>query len=75
MDFFFHSHRKPKNRRKIGRNFRFFFLGFIQIKKVLEAMEITSDTTKIRITVFQLESEAKYDGNGQGPLETLEEAL
>ena len=32
---------------------------FIQIKKVLEAMEITSDTTRIRLVVFQLESEAK----------------
>ena len=32
---------------------------FMQIKKVLEAMEITSDTTKIRLAVFQLESEAK----------------
>ena len=35
---------------------------FIQIKKVLEAMEITSDTTRIRIAAFQLESEAKYGG-------------
>ena len=25
---------------------------FIQIKKVLEAMEITSDTTRIRLAVF-----------------------
>ena len=32
---------------------------FIQIEKVLEAMEITSDTTRIRLAVFQLESEAK----------------
>ena len=48
---------------------------FIQIKKVLEAMEITYDTTRIRIAAFQLESEAKYGGNGQGPLETLEEPL
>ena len=31
---------------------------FIQIEKVLEAMEITSDTTKIGLAVFQLESEA-----------------
>ena len=30
---------------------------FIQIEKVLEAMEITSDTTRIRLAVFQLESE------------------
>ena len=32
---------------------------FIQIEKVLEVMEITSDTTRIRLVVFQLESEAK----------------
>ena len=32
---------------------------FIQIKKVLEAIEITSDTTRIRLAVFQLESEAQ----------------
>ena len=32
---------------------------FIQIKKVLEVMEITSDTTRIRIAAFQLEGEAQ----------------
>ena len=32
---------------------------FIQIEKVLEAMEITSDITRIRLAVFQLESEAQ----------------
>ena len=32
---------------------------FIQIEKALEVMEITSDTTKIRLAVFQLESEAQ----------------
>ena len=32
---------------------------FMQIEKVLEAMEITSDTTRIRLAVFQLESEAQ----------------
>ena len=32
---------------------------FIQIEKVLKAMEITSDTTRIRLVVFQLESEAQ----------------
>ena len=31
---------------------------FMQIKKVLEAMEITSDTTRIRLDAFQLEGEA-----------------
>ena len=32
---------------------------FIQIEEVLEVTEITFDTTRIRLTVFQLESEAK----------------
>ena len=32
---------------------------FMQIEKVLEAMEITSDTTKIRLAAFQLENEAQ----------------
>ena len=32
---------------------------FMQIEKVLEAMEITSDATKIRLAAFQLEGEAK----------------
>ena len=32
---------------------------FIQIEKVLEAMEITSDATRIRLAMFQLESEAQ----------------
>ena len=32
---------------------------FIQIEKVLEAMEISSNTTRIRLAVFQLESEAQ----------------
>ena len=45
---------------------------FIQIEKVLEVMEITSNTTRIRIAMFQLESEALFR---QGPLETLEEPL
>ena len=31
---------------------------FMQIEKVLEAMEITSDTTRIRLAAFQLEGEA-----------------
>ena len=37
---------------------------FIQIEKVLEAMEITSDATRIRLAAFQLESEAKDGRNG-----------
>ena len=32
---------------------------FTQIEKVLEAKENTSDTTRIRLAVFQLESEAQ----------------
>ena len=32
---------------------------FIQIEKVLEVMEITFDTTRIKLAVFQLESEAQ----------------
>ena len=32
---------------------------FVQIEKVLEAMEITSDATRIRLAAFQLEGEAQ----------------
>ena len=32
---------------------------FIQVEKVLEAMEITFDATKIRLAAFQLEGEAQ----------------
>ena len=32
---------------------------FMQIKNVLEAMEITSDTTRIRLAASQLEGEAR----------------
>ena len=32
---------------------------FMQVEKVLEAMEITSDTTRIRLASFQLEGEAQ----------------
>ena len=31
----------------------------MQVEKVLEAMEITSDTIKIRLVAFQLEGEAQ----------------
>ena len=49
---------------------------FMQIERVLEAMEITSYATRIRLASFQLEDEAYiYGENGQGPLETLEEPL
>ena len=43
---------------------------FMQIEKVLEAMEITSDATRIRLAAFQLEVRPRYGGYGQGPLET-----
>ena len=32
---------------------------FMQIENVLEAMEITSDTTRVRLAAFQLEGEAR----------------
>ena len=32
---------------------------FMQVEKVLEAMEIASDTTRIRLDAFQLEGEAQ----------------
>ena len=32
---------------------------FMQVEKVLKAMEIASDTIKIRLAAFQLEGEAK----------------
>ena len=32
---------------------------FMQVEKVLEAMEITSDTTNIRLATFQLEGKAQ----------------
>ena len=32
---------------------------FVQLEKVLEAMEITSDATRIRLAAFQLENEAQ----------------
>ena len=34
---------------------------FMQVEKVLEAMEITSDTTRIRLAAFQLEGESWSD--------------
>ena len=35
---------------------------------MLEVMEITSDTTRIRLVAFQLEVRPKYGGTGQRPL-------
>ena len=31
---------------------------FMQVEKILEAMEITSDTTRIRLAAFQIEGDA-----------------
>ena len=46
---------------------------FIQIEKVLEAMEITSDTPGLDWLCSSSRVRPKYGGNGQGPLKTLEE--
>ena len=45
---------------------------FMQVKKVLEAMEITSNTTKIRLAVFQLEGEAQVWWNWEKTSRDLE---
>ena len=63
------SQRDPSNLQRFRAHHPLTFTGgggpmmadhwFIQIEKVLEAMEITSDITRIRLAVFQLESEAQ----------------
>ena len=45
---------------------------FMQVEKILEAMEITSDTTKIRLAAFQLEGEAQVWWNWAKPSRDLE---
>ena len=40
---------------------------FRQVDKILEAMEITFDATRIKLTVFQLEDDPKYGGIGSKP--------
>ena len=42
---------------------------FRQVERVLEAMEITSDVTKIRLATFQQEGESQYGGTGLKPQE------
>ena len=37
---------------------------FMQIENILEAVEITSDTARIRLAAFQLEGKASRDGRG-----------
>ena len=45
---------------------------FMQVEKVLEAMGITSDTTRIRLAVFQLEGEAQVWWNWEKTSRDLE---
>ena len=45
---------------------------FMQIEKVLEAMEITSDTTRIRLAAFQLEGETQVWWNWAKTFRDLE---
>ena len=45
---------------------------FIQVEKVLEAMEITSDMTRIRLTTFQLEGQAQVWWNSAKTSRDLE---
>ena len=63
------SQRGPSNLQKFRVHHPLTFTGggdpmvanhcFIQIEKVLEVMAITFDTTRIRLVVFQLESESQ----------------
>ena len=45
---------------------------FMQVEKVLEVMEITSDMTRIRLVAFQLESEAQVWWNWAKTFRDLE---
>ena len=45
---------------------------FMQVKKVLKTMEITSDTTRIRLVAFQLEGEAQVWWNWEKTSRDLE---
>ena len=45
---------------------------FMQVEKVLEAKEITSDTTRIKLVVFQLEGEAQVWWNWEKTSRDLE---
>ena len=46
---------------------------FMQVEKVLETMEITSDTTRFRLAAFQLEGEAQVWWNWAKTSRDLEE--
>ena len=75
------SHGGPNNLQKFRVHHPPTFIGggdpmvadhwFIQIEKVLEAMEITSNTTRIRLAAFQLESEAQVWWNWARTSRTL----
>ena len=45
---------------------------FMQVEKVFEAMEITSDMTRIRLAAFQLEGEAQVWWNWEKTSRDLE---
>ena len=45
---------------------------FMQVEKILEVMEITSDTTRIRLAAFQLEGEAQVSWNWAKTFRDLE---
>ena len=45
---------------------------FMQVEKVLEAMEITSNTTRIGLAAFQLEDEAQVWWNWEKTSRDLE---
>ena len=45
---------------------------FMQVEKVLEAMKITSDTTRIRLVAFQIEGEAQVWWNWENTSRDLE---
>ena len=63
------SQRGPSNRQRFRAHHPPTFTGggdpmvadhwFMQIEKMLEAMEITSDTTRIKLAAFQLEGESQ----------------
>ena len=44
---------------------------FMQIENILEAMEITSDATRIRLAAFQLEGGAQVSLQDRSKLETV----
>ena len=59
----------PSNLQRFRSHYPLMFIGggdpmvadhwFMQVEKILEAMEVTSDTTKIMLDAFKLEGEAQ----------------